>query len=228
MGRFLYSTQAELPPPAQAKKPITLDVLECILSSSEVQGCPHIYAALCISYASLLRLSQFTVEGWPFDPTTQLTCGAVQFLPDLETASQVVITPPPFCSRHRVSIHLASADGFPTCPVSALKLLFTESPRSPDAPLFENADGSALSRQTFISTVGRALLASGLDPTLFGRCPRRGALLSARAVGLDTDSLSTLVGLDFDSGPLYHSVEAPVCEVHVPLELYQRATARST
>jgi integrase len=132
----------------------------------------------------------------------------VQFLPSFENPTHVILTLPasktdPF--RKGISITIAAAPGRPSCPVTALKNLFTEIPnRLPTAPLFENPDGKPLSYTSFITAIRSALESAGLNPKLYaGHSFRRGAATEAAAAGYSDYEIQLLGRWRSDAYKLY-------------------------
>ncbi|KAF8885857.1 hypothetical protein CPB84DRAFT_1787968 [Gymnopilus junonius] len=71
-----------------------------------------------------------------------------------------------------------------TCPVTALKHLFTIDPQSPNSPLFSQTSGAPLSHNEFIATLKSCLTVLSFDASLFsGHSFHCGAASAAAAVG---------------------------------------------
>jgi hypothetical protein len=115
------------------KQLITLPVLQKIVASFDLRYNAGIVmaAACCIAYASFLCCGKFTIGSLintvKFDPTWDLTQGAITFLPDRAHTTSAVLTlmlskTDPFWKG--MSIHLAAAPGASTCLVRALQWLF--------------------------------------------------------------------------------------------------------
>lgn len=143
-----------------AVQPITLPILTALLAQLRPGinlGHTAIYAACCLAYSGLLRSGEFTVgKGGKFNAGLNLTRNSVQFLPNFESATHAWLTLPtsktdPF--HKGITITVAAAPGRPTCPITALKKLFAELPWKNDAPLFEQADGKALSYSFFVNSI---------------------------------------------------------------------------
>ncbi|KAG6806088.1 hypothetical protein H0H87_003168 [Tephrocybe sp. NHM501043] len=83
-----------------------------------------------------------------------------------------------------ITITIATAPSQPTSPIAALKAMFMEFPYGPDAPLFEQPDGKALSYAYFVKSIWDALSSAGYDPSLYaGHSFHCGAALEAAATG---------------------------------------------
>ena len=120
-----------------------------------------------------------------FVPQQHLTRDSVRFLPSFDNATHVQLTLPasktdPF--RKGVTILLSAAPGQITCPVAALKHLFTVNPQPATSPLFADASGSALTRDRFITTLKLRLAGLGFDSSKYsGHSFRRGAATSSHS-----------------------------------------------
>ncbi|KAK0245013.1 hypothetical protein EDD85DRAFT_757634 [Armillaria nabsnona] len=162
------------------KQPITLPVLKDILAQPKLETTPGhkvVYATCCVAFAGLLCCREFMAKSADkkFSLTFQLLQASVQFLPSFEAAKQAILFLPasktdPF--QKGVSICLTAASGKPTCPVTALKSLFTESDRTtydPAFPLFPtpNDPTKPITQSFFILTIHEALSAAGYNPSLF-------------------------------------------------------------
>ena len=113
--------------------------------------------------------------------------GMVTFSPSIANATQTRLTLPasktdPF--RKGVSILLAAQPEATTCPVTSLALLFAVDSQPPHAPLFAEADGSPLSRTSFISCLKSDLARCGFDAQLYsGHSFCQGAASSVAVAG---------------------------------------------
>ncbi|GLB45363.1 putative transposition, RNA-mediated [Lyophyllum shimeji] len=151
------------------KLPITLNILTTILSAFDSATASNddslmLGAACRAAFAGFLRCGEFTVRSEEkFSPAVHLTRSSVFFHPSFADATFCRIELPasktdPF--RKGVSVVLAAAPGAVTCPVAALKRMFTEQPAPPHAPLFMRRSGKPLTRGFFIESVRSALLAA--------------------------------------------------------------------
>ncbi|KAF4616706.1 hypothetical protein D9613_008807 [Agrocybe pediades] len=165
-------------------------------------GHTSIYAACCVAYAGLLRSGEFTTKKpGSHNAALNLSRQHIKFLPSFENPTHVLLTLPssktdPF--RKGVTITIAAAPSRVSCPVTALKRLFTELPdRSGMSPLFENPDGSPLTYDHFVKTIRSALESAGHTPSSYaGHSFRRGAASAAAAAGrYDVKCLSTAESL---------------------------------
>ncbi|KAF7331350.1 CxC2 domain-containing protein [Mycena kentingensis (nom. inval.)] len=114
--------------------------------------------------------------------------------------------------RKGVTITIAAAPGQPSCPVAALKRLWSDVPRDGSAALFEGLDGKPLKYGTFVSGLRDALIRAGYDPTLFaGHSFRRGAASEAAAAGYNDYEIQLLGCWRSDSYKLY--IENPLSRI---------------
>lgn len=191
-------------------QPITLPVLTALLEQLKpgvVAGHTDIYAACCVAYGGLLRSGEFTA-GKGKNTNLGITRQHIQFLPNFEHPTHIILTLPasktdPF--RKGVTITIAAAPGKPTCPVAALKRLYTEFPdRAPTSSLFENPDGKPLSYSHFVASIRTALESAGLNPKLYaGHSFRRGAASAAAAAGYSDYEIQLLGRWRSDAYKLY-------------------------
>ncbi|KAG5715289.1 Integrase/recombinase xerD like protein [Termitomyces sp. T112] len=137
-----------------------------------VAGHGTIYAACCLAYSGLLRSGKFTVgkSNGKYNPSLNLSRTSIKFFPDFKDATHTYLTLPasktdPF--HKGVTITVAAAPSHPSCPIAALKALFTELPQEDDAPLFEQPDGKALSYTDFVKSIREALSMAGFNPSLY-------------------------------------------------------------
>ncbi|KAK0438685.1 uncharacterized protein EV420DRAFT_1651349 [Desarmillaria tabescens] len=179
------------------KQPITLSVLKDILAQLKPETTPGhkvVYAACCVAFTGLLQCGEFTAKSVDkkFSLTFQLLQASVQFLPSFEATEQVIL----FLSASKtdpfhkgISICLTTAPRKLTCPVAALKSLFTESDGTAHNsawPLFPSPDDPTkpITWSFFISTICKALSAAGYNPSLFaGHSFRCGGASTAAAAG---------------------------------------------
>ncbi|KAJ7733397.1 DNA breaking-rejoining enzyme, partial [Mycena maculata] len=160
-----------------------------------------------LAYAGLLRSDEITAGSGKSDASLNLTRDAVQFFPDFETCTHMVLTLPgsksdPF--RKGVSLTIAAAPGHASCPVTAVKKLFVEFPRPGSAPLFEGLDGKPLHYKVFVAGIRTALTAAGIYPSGFvGHSFRRGAASEAAAAGYSDYEIQLLGRWRSDSYKLY-------------------------
>lgn len=197
------------------KLPITLGILQQLAAVSgdcSIRNNAVFDAAMKLAWAGFLRCGEFTLgTGEKFNPAVHLTRGCITFEPSLDNPTHVRFDLPasktdPF--RKGVSILIAKAPpGSTTCAVSALQKLFQLFPESPNAPLFDNEGGSALTRSSFISTLKSRLATIGLDPSLYsGHSFRHGAASAAAAVGYADHEIQLLGRWRSDAYKLYIDV----------------------
>ncbi|KAJ7198307.1 hypothetical protein GGX14DRAFT_666479 [Mycena pura] len=109
-------------------QPVTRAILLAILAQLRIRSgvIPNLYAAYCLAYAGFLRSGEITGAG------SGKSDGSLNLTRTRAT---------PF---ERVYLTIAAAPGHASCPVAAVKPLFTEFPRAGTAPLFEGLDGNPL------------------------------------------------------------------------------------
>ncbi|CAK5284821.1 unnamed protein product [Mycena citricolor] len=191
-------------------QPITLPILTAMLSElrpGDTPGHTTLYAAFSLAYAGFLRSGEITAGSGSSSASLNLRRSNVEFLPSFDECTHVNLTLPasktdPF--RKGVTISIAAAPGLITCPVAALKRLFTELPRPLTAPLFEGLDGKPLQYKAFVAGLRDALASAGIDPTGFaGHSFRRGAASEAAAAGFSDYEIQLLGHWRSDSYKLY-------------------------
>ncbi|KAG6843471.1 hypothetical protein H0H87_004081, partial [Tephrocybe sp. NHM501043] len=124
-------------------QPITLSILLSIIE----QLCPGItpghtvlQAAFCLAYSRLLHSGEFTTGKGKYNPSLNLSHNNIEFVPNFNNITHAHLTLPasktnPF---HRgVTITIAAAPGWVTCPIAALKMMYIKLPHQPQAPLFK-------------------------------------------------------------------------------------------
>ncbi|KAF7368055.1 Integrase/recombinase xerD [Mycena sanguinolenta] len=200
-------------------QPITRPILLTILAQLQpgtIPGHTTLYAAYCLGYAGLLRSGEITTgSGSGKDASLNLTRDAIQFFPDFNSCTHIELTLPgsktdPF--RKGITITIAAAPGQPSCPVSAIKHLFTELPRAGNAPLFEGVDGKPLHYKAFVAGIRDSLTAAGIDPSGFaGHSLRRGAATEAAAAGFNDYEIQLLGRWRSDAYKLY--IENPISRI---------------
>ena len=175
--------------------PITRDILHSLLARLPI-GDHHTRAWFCVACSGFLRTSEFTTSNSDFDPRANLTRDSVTFHPDMQSAESVSIVLPTSKTdvfREGVTIRLAAIPGSPSCPVAALRALFTASPLPPSSSLFAFADGSHLTRDKSISTVRKYLALIGQDsPKFSGHSWRRGAATAAKLAKISDSDIQLL------------------------------------
>ncbi|GLB36092.1 hypothetical protein LshimejAT787_0303800 [Lyophyllum shimeji] len=219
------------------KMPITLPILHDLLAQLRPDSNHShtvIYAACCLAYAGLLRCGEFTTKKGEFDPSVNLSKRCVQFFPDYDNATSIVLHLPasktdPF--RKGIAVHIAAAPGKPTCPVAALKRMYAAgADKDLDAPLFSGPNGKSLTRSFFIQSIREALFNAGYNPNLFaGHSFRRGAASAAAAAGCSDYEIQLLgrwrsdaykLYIELDSNRLYH-ISSSLHWVHPPSGTYE-------
>jgi hypothetical protein len=105
--------------------------------------------------------------------------------------------------RKGVKIPINNAPNSPTCPLTALHILFDRYPAAPESPLFKRTF-DPFSREYLVRTIRRPLLDAGINPSGFsGHSLRRGAAVSVVTAGIPRDDIKTLGRWKSDSVDLY-------------------------
>ena len=87
---------------------------------------------------------------------------------------------------------ILAATGEPTCPLAALRRLFIQDPRPPNAPLFR-LQSSAFSRQAVVNILKQRIAAAGLSEANYsGHSFRKGAAQHAADHGMLDESIQRL------------------------------------
>lgn len=210
------------------KLPITITVLCQLLKQlrpSEEPAHRTLYAACCLAFSALLRCGEFTISGsGKFNPEIHLSRGSISFIPDLESATHILLALPasktdPF--RKGISITVAAAPGSPSCPIRALQDLFLSTPDlPPSSPLFITPEGDPLTRKYFIGSLRQYLTAAGFEASKYsGHSFRRGGASSAAAAGFNDYEIQLLGHWRSDTYKLYIEV-LPVCILQLSSRLH--------
>ena len=192
------------------KLPITLPILSQLLAHLQPARDPlHrvVHAASCLAFSGLLRCGEFTTKSAHFNPAIHLSKSCLKFMPNALSPAYMLLSIPasktdPF--RKGVTITIAAAPGQPSCPVTAMQLLLSNTVGSPDSPLFEVAPGIPLQRDQFISCIRSALHQAGFDSRLYaGHSFRRGGATSAANAGFSDHEIQLLGRWRSDAYKLY-------------------------
>lgn len=199
------------------KLPITLPILLVILHHiNDAHSLDHqmLTAACCLAFAAFLRCGEFTVgntEKW--NPAINVSRSAITFLPNFDDATHMQLTLPasktdPF--RKGISILVGAAPSRASCPLTAIKAMFTSHPAPPDAPLFLTHTGKPLTRTFLIESIRSALRSGGFEERLYaGQSFRRGGASSAGAAGFSDYEIQLLGRWRSDAYKLYIDVPTP-------------------
>jgi hypothetical protein len=196
------------------KLPITLDILMRLgLVAGDLSNIDNAIfdAAKNLAWAGFLRCGEFTVaDRAKFDAAVHLTRSSVRFFEERGIEYMELTIPAsktdPF--RGGVTVVIAAAPNSPsTCPVRAMKHLFTIHPLPPTAPLFAKADSSPLRRSEFIRTLKARITDIGLDQSGYsGHSFRRGAATAAAIAGYADFEIQLLGRWRSDAYKLYLDV----------------------
>jgi hypothetical protein len=189
-GRRIYGDK-----PARERLPLTSDILLPIvrlLATDPSLDTTNLKTALCVGFAAFLRSGEFTWNRWDpsLSPQLHLSRKHVTFVGD--SVSLFLPTSKTDQFRKGVTIHLASADS-PLCPVAALHHLLERYPAPPTAPLFLRSAGLPFNRAYLVDRIKTLLIRIGVNPAKYsGHSLRKGATVSAIAVGLSKDEVKLL------------------------------------
>lgn len=189
-GRRIYGDK-----PARERLPLTSNILLPIvrlLATDSSLDATNLKAALCVGFAAFLRAGEFTWNRWDpnLSPRVHLSRKHITFIKD----SVILFLPSSKTDQYcqGVTIHLASVDS-PLCPVAALHHLYERYPATPEAPLFLRSAGLPFNRTYLVDRIKSLLLRVGVDPAKYsGHSLRKGATVSAIAVGLSKDEVKLL------------------------------------
>lgn len=161
-----------------------------------------------------MRCGEFTLnKSVQFDPAVHVSGSSIDFVNDVHgkreglRLSLAASKTDPF--RKGVVMFLAAAPGLTSDPVAALeRLLESRSTHDVLAPLFQEAPGAALTRNTFIREVRDALERAGIPPAGYaGHSFRRGAATMAAANGIHGHEIQLLGRWRSDAWKLYVNVD---------------------
>lgn len=197
------------------KLPISLGLLRRILGldPDSTDTDDRVFKAACaVAWPGGLRCGEFTLKkNEKFSSVVHLTRGCFRIQPDLLAPTHAALTVPasktdPF--RKGVTLMLALADDPLTCPVRHVLLMLLVQP-DPDlaSPLFQRSDGSAITRDWFISQLRTRLTRLGVDASRYaGHSFRRGMATSAATAGYSDYEIQLLGRWRSDAYKLYLDV----------------------
>ena len=148
----------------------------------------NLRAAFCTAFAGFLRMGEFTWISWTTTShLTKLSRRSVEFTPN----NNIILHLPSSKTdqfRLGTSIPIAASNDT-TCPVAALRYLFTHYPWPPDAPLFFNSHNS-FDYSWVLKQLSSLLLHAGINPSGYsGHSFRKGAANTASQVGITTTDI---------------------------------------
>ena len=149
-----------------------------------------------MAFAGFLRSGEFTWD----TPNSALLRRHVVFNKDSVTLTLPSSKTDPF--GRGVAIQLALSTS-PLCPVSALRNLYSRFPRDQAQPLFSRTVGP-FNRQYFVDKVRELLLRAGIATTGYsGHSLRKGAAVSAAAIGISREDIKLLGRWKSDAVDIY-------------------------
>jgi integrase len=176
--------------------PITRPILEQILVHNAIDTDDiNVNAAFTSAFSGFLRSGEFTQEDRLNKRTqafTKLTRSDVHFAINDEYVLLRLKRSKTDILHRGVEITLA-ATGHNTCPVTALRMLFTVDPQPPSAPLFRLRN-KAFSYSAMVTILRQRLRRAGIaDPEAYrGHSFRRGAAQHASDIGLPQSDIQSL------------------------------------
>ena len=196
--RGIKRHQSQIASTTKARLPITPHILRSLKEywSANNQGDDTlmIWAACCLCFFGFLRAGEIcTPSNAKFDPGCHLSPADIS-IDDLSHPSILRI-----CIKQsktdpfRKGVHIiVGATGDCLCPVAAVLQYLAIRGKEP-GPLFRFSNGSALTRQNFVSSVRRALSGIGLQTSLYsGHSFRIGAATTAAAQGISDALIKTM------------------------------------
>jgi hypothetical protein len=192
--------------PLRERLPLTSDILLPVvqlLALDTSLDATNLKTALCVGFAAFLRSGEFTWERWDphLSPQLYVSRKHVNFIGD----SVSLFLPSSKTDQYRqgATIYLASVDS-PLCPVAALHHLFERYPATPTSPLFLRSAGLPFNRSYLVDRIKTFLLRTGVNPSKYsGHSLRKGATVSAIAVGLSKDEVKLLGRWKSDAVDVY-------------------------
>jgi hypothetical protein len=181
----------------QQGRPVELEFIVSCVDQLNPSSCADssTWGAMIAAFYAMLRKSETTLaDRDTFNPIKHLTRASVEIIPRADTPNQVYLR---LRLRHsktlpdqgHVDIYLAAHQGI-SCPVRAIShLLEVHTNKDPDAPLFQNEDGSPMRHSTFLNRTRHLLQNSAaarhIDPKEWlGTSFRAGGCSAAFAAGI--------------------------------------------
>ncbi|KAF5391914.1 hypothetical protein D9757_001844 [Collybiopsis confluens] len=185
---------------------LSFDACESVTLQQIIHGIKHYYGDKgCNPKLPITLDILWAITAPPFSGDLNHTPNAI-----FDAAAKLACSLPlsktdPFCRE--VTLVIAAVPHLLTCPVSALKHLFSIHPLSAKSPLFAGPDGLPLRRSAFISTLKQRIAATGMDAARFsGHSFCRGAASSTAAAGYSDYKIQLLGRWRSDAYKLYLDV----------------------
>lgn len=187
---------------SQKKKrlPLTFDLVEKITSlpvRTHIDA--NFRASYLIAFAGFLRSGEFCWDARhrQHEPTfqaTKLQRRDIHFSENFDSLTLTLRSSKTDIDYHGVQVYIAATpESITTCPVTALRNLFSLDPRPPTAPLF-SVDGAAFTRDRFVTDMRRRLQLCGIESphNYAGHSARKGAAQHASDNGMLRDQIQSL------------------------------------
>lgn len=184
--------------PKRTRLPITPEILQQLRKSWERlpvrADASMLWAAATLCFFAFLRTGEAVAPGDSgFDVRYHLAYGDVRVNSIRDPSWMEVHIKRSKCDQLAEGIKLVvGATGSALCPVAAMLGYLVQRGNSP-GPLFLFKDGRLLTRDRFVSALRRALVESGINPSLYaGHSFRVGAATTAALRGLQDSLIKTL------------------------------------
>ena len=224
--------------PKTARLTITMDILRRITAAPAKSKLElNLRACYLVAFAGFMRMGELTyteretLDGKEFF-RTKITRSCVRFSANYDHATILLKRSKTDVDHEGVTILLAATFNS-TCPVQALRDLFSGDPRRSDDPLF-NWNGSAFTKSRLQAALNKALLTHGIDPASYRlHSFRKGAAQHAVDSGMREDQVMALGGWSSQAFRVYFTHRRQHCTQTVfssrqgnrsPLVLYNTNT----
>jgi integrase len=195
LRRIMQGYRATFPPSVRKRLPITKDLLTSITSNVSSLDDINASVAFLVAWAGFLRMGEITYDLPPSrDPTftaTKVTRSDITFAVNDQYAILRLKRSKTDRDYTGVEVVLAAINE-PTCPVRALRLLFTQDVQPQSAPLFRFQD-THFSRSALVQTLRSRLTRAGYNSSPYsGHSFRRGAAQHASDNGMLDEHIQAL------------------------------------
>jgi hypothetical protein len=195
LRRIMHGYRATFPPSIRKRLPITKPILTSVTSKVSSLDDMNASVAFLVAWAGFLRMGEITYNIPPSrDPTftaTKLTRSDITFAVKDQYAILRLKRSKTDRDYTGVEVVLAATNE-PTCPVRALRRLFTNDVQPQSAPLFR-FQNTPFSRTALVKTLRTRLTEAGFhDAQYAGHSIRRGAAQHASDNGMLDEHIQTL------------------------------------